>query len=58
MAVERHYHGGNAAGVGGAFWFAGWLFTIGFIGGLVWWKIILAIVVWPFYLGTFLQSIR
>jgi hypothetical protein len=34
----------------GAFWFAGWLFTIGF-ANLVWWKIILGIVVWPFYLG-------
>ena len=28
----------------------GWLFTIGF-ANLVWWKIILGIVVWPFYLG-------
>ena len=34
----------------GAFWFAGWLFTIGF-ANLVWWKIILGIVVWPWYLG-------
>ena len=34
----------------GAFWFAGWLFAIGF-ANLVWWKIILGIVVWPFYLG-------
>jgi hypothetical protein len=40
----------NSAGFAGAFWFAGWLFTIGF-GNLVWWKIILGIVVWPFYLG-------
>jgi len=29
----------------------GWLFTIGYVGGLVWWQIILAIVVWPYYLG-------
>jgi hypothetical protein len=34
----------------GAIWFMGWLFTIGF-ANLVWWKIILGIVVWPFYLG-------
>ncbi len=40
----------NGAGFAGAFWFAGWLFTIGF-ANLVWWKIILGIVVWPFYLG-------
>jgi hypothetical protein len=45
--------GGQAAGLAGAFWFAGWLFTIGFTQ-LVWWKIILGIVVWPYYLGVFL----
>jgi len=39
-----------SGGFMGAFWFAGWLFTIGF-ANLVWWKIILGIVVWPFYLG-------
>jgi hypothetical protein len=41
----------NAASAGaGLFWFAGWLFTIPF-AHLVWWKIILALVVWPYYLG-------
>jgi hypothetical protein len=39
-----------SGGFMGAFWFAGWLFTIG-IDKLVWWKIILGIVVWRFYLG-------
>ena len=39
----------------GAFWFAGWLFTIGF-ANLVWWKIILGIVVWPWYLGNHVCS--
>jgi hypothetical protein len=34
----------------GLIWFIGWLFTIGY-AELVWWKIILGIVVWPFYLG-------
>jgi hypothetical protein len=43
--------GGAAAGMAGAFWFAGWLFTIGF-SHLIWWKIILGIVVWPYFLGT------
>jgi len=42
--------GETAAGVGGAFWFAGWLFTIGF-AHQVWWQVILGIVVWPYYLG-------
>jgi len=31
-------------------WFIGWLFTISF-ADLVWWKIILGIFVWPFFLG-------
>ena len=34
----------------GPIWFIGWLFTVGY-AGLVWWKIILAIVVWPYFLG-------
>jgi hypothetical protein len=49
--MENRGRGGQAAaGLGGAFWFAGWLFTISF-AHLVWWKIILGIVVWPFFLG-------
>ncbi len=47
---NRHRGGAGAAGVGGVFWFAGWLFTIAF-ANLVWWKIILGIVVWPYFLG-------
>jgi hypothetical protein len=47
--MANNKSGGAAAG-GGVFWFAGWLFTIAF-AHLVWWKIILAIVVWPYYLG-------
>ena len=35
----------------GLFWFAGWLFTIAF-AELVWWKTILGIVVWPYFLGV------
>lgn len=47
-------HGGQTAGLAGAFWFAGWLFTISF-AQLVWWKIILGIVVWPYFLGMVLR---
>jgi hypothetical protein len=48
---DKRWKGGNsAAGFGGVVWFAGWLFTIAF-AHLVWWKIILGIVVWPYYLG-------
>ena len=52
MAEEkRSRHMKNSGGFFGAFWFAGWLFTIA-LAELVWWKIILGIVVWPFYLGV------
>ena len=35
----------------GMLWFAGWLFTIGF-AKLVWWKALLGLVVWPYFLAT------
>jgi hypothetical protein len=56
MAEEkRHWHrGGGGAGLGGAIWFIGWLFTIAF-AHLIWWQIILGIVVWPLYLGWALR---
>ena len=35
----------------GPLWFIGWLFTIGYLH-LVWWKIIVGIVIWPYFLGV------
>jgi len=35
----------------GMIWFAGWLFTIGFLQ-LMFWKGVLATVLWPYYLGV------
>jgi hypothetical protein len=51
MASDR---GGAGAAAGGVIWFAGWLFTISF-AHLVWWKIILGLVVWPYFLGIVLR---
>jgi hypothetical protein len=39
-----------STGLGGTIWFAGWLFTIGF-AKLVWWKALLGLVVWPYFLA-------
>ena len=53
MANDGRRNGGGPAAVGslmGAIWFMGWLFTIGF-ASLVWWKIIVGLVVWPYFLG-------
>ena len=41
------HHSGGAAGV---FWTAGWMFTIAF-AKLIWWKALLALVIWPWYLA-------
>jgi hypothetical protein len=35
----------------GLLWVAGWLFTIGFLKLGFWWGV-LAIVVWPYFLGA------
>jgi len=47
--------GGKASGgsTAGVLWFAGWLFTLGF-AHLVWWKAILGLVIWPYYLAVYL----
>ena len=45
VKIEHH-------SVSGSLWFGGWLFTLGFLQ-LTFWKGLLAIVVWPYYLGVF-----
>jgi len=44
MRIEPHTCMGMA-------WCAGWLFTIGFLH-LTFWRGVLALVVWPYYLGA------
>jgi hypothetical protein len=44
IKIEQH-------SIAGMLWFASWLFTIGFLH-LSFWKGVLAIVVWPYYLGA------
>ena len=39
----------------GPVWFIGWLFTIGYLH-LSFWKGVLALVVWPYYLGAFFHK--
>lgn len=38
----------------GTLWFIGWLFTIGF-AQLAWWKVLLALILWPYFLGATLR---
>jgi hypothetical protein len=45
------------SGSAGMLWLAGWLFTIGF-AQLTFWKGVLAIIVWPYYLGELLTIVK
>lgn len=40
----------------GGLWFAAWLFTIGFLH-LSFWRGVIAIVIWPYYLGVKVSSL-
>jgi hypothetical protein len=51
MAEERKRSPGGPASLAGSMWFAGWLFTIGY-AELVWWKAVLGVIVWPYFLGV------
>jgi len=40
----------------GLLWVAGWLFSIGYLG-LGFWQGVLAIIVWPYFLGAYLAPV-
>lgn len=48
-------HSGAASALVGPIWFMGWLFTIGYTH-LHLWKAVLALIIWPYYLGTALAG--
>ncbi|HEV8125081.1 MAG TPA: hypothetical protein VGP80_12600 [Gemmatimonadales bacterium] len=48
IRIEQH------SGVG-LLWFTGWLFTLGFLHP-GFWKGVLALIVWPYYLGGYVGS--
>jgi hypothetical protein len=49
IRIEQH----SSAGL---LWIAAWLFTIGFLH-LPFWRGVLALLVWPYYLGEALRSV-
>ena len=49
IRIEQH----SATGL---LWFAGWLFTIGFLQ-LPFWKGVLALLLWPYYIGTTISAL-
>ncbi|SFP50413.1 hypothetical protein [Tranquillimonas alkanivorans] len=48
--IRVEQHGGL-----GLLWIAGWLFTIGYLD-LSFWRGVLAIVLWPYFLGADLAA--
>jgi hypothetical protein len=47
IRIEQH-------SIAGILWFGGWLFTVAFLQLSVW-KAVLALVVWPYYIGVALR---
>ncbi len=50
IKIEHHTFTGGA-------WIAAWLFTIGFLK-LSFWKGVLALVLWPYYLGEAVSALN
>jgi hypothetical protein len=46
---------GRGSAFMGPLWAIGWIFTIGFLK-LTFWKGVLAIIIWPYYLGAFFHK--
>jgi hypothetical protein len=49
IRIEQH-------SIGGLIWIGGWLFTIGFLK-LTFWKGVLGVVLWPYYVGVWVSSL-
>ena len=49
IKIEQH-------SLGGMIWFGAWLFTLGFLE-MSFWKGVLALVLWPYFLGVELTSV-
>ena len=50
IRIEQH-------SFGGLLWFAGWLFTIGFLKLTIFWKGAAGVLLWPVYLGSALSPL-
>jgi len=52
---ERGVKGTDAGTVFGPVWLIGWLFTIGYCGMPFFWQGVLALLIWPYFLGLALR---
>jgi hypothetical protein len=49
---HKHHGGWHGGPMMGPFWCIGWLFTIGYLHMPFFWKGVLALIIWPYYLGS------
>ena len=58
MARKKRERGNRRANAGvalGPVWLIGWLFTIGYCSMPFFWQGVLALLIWPYYLGAALH---
>jgi hypothetical protein len=48
---HKHHRGAHGGTMTGSIWCIGWLFSIGYLHMPFFWKGVLAIIIWPYYLG-------
>ena len=48
---HKHHRGAHGGPMMGSIWCIGWLFSIGYLHMPFFWKGVLAIIIWPYYLG-------
>jgi hypothetical protein len=53
--IKVQCHSNSGGTLIGPIWFIGWLFSIGYLK-LAFWKGVLALIVWPYYLGSFFHK--
>lgn len=53
--AEREKRRDQGGALAGGTWFAGWMFTIGFLK-LGFWKAVLGLLLWPYFLGVALRA--
>jgi hypothetical protein len=49
---HKHHRAYHAGPMMGPVWFIGWLFTIGYLHMPFFWKGVLTLIIWPYYLGA------
>jgi hypothetical protein len=49
---HKHHRGVHGGPMMGSIWCIGWLFSIGYLHMPFFWKGVLDVIIWPYYLGA------